>query len=75
MEIIRGIGPLSTSGYVDGQMYVSITNTEEVMTVLVISWIFNNAIERNCAHPPENVVSDNYELISIDRKSLYNNST
>ena len=34
-------------------------------------WIFLNAIVHNFAHPPENVVLDHYELISIDRKSLY----
>ena len=33
------------------------------------------AIGRNVAHPPENVVVDHYELITIDRKSLHNNST
>ena len=38
-------------------------------------WILENATGRNFAHPPENVVLDHYELISIDRKSLYNNST
>ena len=39
-EIIRGPGPPSTSGYDDGhwvQMYISITNTEGVMAVLLIS--------------------------------------
>ena len=40
LEIIRGPGPPSTSGYADGhrvQMYVSITNTEGVMAILMIS--------------------------------------
>ena len=41
LEIIGGPGPPSTSGYADGhrvQMYVSITNTEGVMAILMISW-------------------------------------
>ncbi len=85
LEIIRGPGPPSTSGYADGhrvQMYVSITNTDGVMAILMISWsgdghiwFFLNAIGRNFAHPLENFVLDHYELISIDGKSLYNNST
>ena len=40
LEIIRGPGPPSTYGYADGhivQMYVSITNTECVMAILMIS--------------------------------------
>ena len=62
-------------------MHVSITNTEGVMAILMITGsrgghigFFLNAAGRNFAHPPENVILDNYELISIDRKSLYNNS-
>ena len=31
-------------------------------------WILKNAIGRNFAHPPEIVVLDHYELISIDLK-------
>ena len=41
LEIIRGPGPPRTSGYADGQkvqMYVSITNTEVVMAIFMISW-------------------------------------
>ena len=41
LEIIRGPGPPSTSGYADDnwvQIYVSITNTEGVMAMLMISW-------------------------------------
>ena len=56
-------------------MYVSITNTEGVMAILMISrsgdghiGFFLNAIGRIFGHPPENVVLDYYELISIDRK-------
>ena len=40
LEIKKGPGPPITSGYTDGhraQMYVSITNTEGVMTILMIS--------------------------------------
>ena len=40
LEIERGPGPRSTSGYDDGhvvQMYVSITNTEGVMAILMTS--------------------------------------
>ena len=40
MEIEKGPGPPITSGYVDGhgvQMHVSITNTEGVMAILMIS--------------------------------------
>ncbi len=40
LEIIKGPCPPSISGYADGhrvQMYVSITNTEEVMAMLMIS--------------------------------------
>ena len=40
LEIIKGRGPTSTSGYADGhrvQSYVSITNTEGVMAMLMIS--------------------------------------
>ena len=39
-EFEKGPGPLITSGYADGhrvQMYVSITNTEIVMAILMIS--------------------------------------
>ena len=39
-EFDKGPGPLITSGYADGhrvQMYVSITNTEIVMAILMIS--------------------------------------
>ena len=85
LEIIRGPGPPSTSGYADGhwvQMYVSITkygrsygHFNDFMKWRWPYWIFKNAIGRNFAHPPENVVLDHYEFISIDRKSLYNNST
>ena len=42
LEIERVPGPLSTSGFnADGhrvQMYVSITNTEGVLAILMISW-------------------------------------
>ena len=38
LEIIRGPGPPSTSGYAECQMYVSITNTERLIAVLMISW-------------------------------------
>ena len=40
LEIIRGHGPTCTSGYADGhrvQIYVSTTNTEGVMAILMIS--------------------------------------
>ena len=45
MEIEKGAGPPSTLGYVDGILgieikctqYVSITNTEEVIAMLMIS--------------------------------------
>ena len=40
MEIDKGPGPPITSGYADGhkvQMYVSITNSEGLMTILMIS--------------------------------------
>ena len=77
LEIDRGPGSSSTSGYADGhriQMYVSITNTEGVMVAAAILDL-KKSTGRNVSHPPENVVSDHYELISIDRKSLYNNST
>ena len=40
LEIEKGPGPPITSGYVDGhrvQMYISITNTEGVMAILMIS--------------------------------------
>ena len=48
LEIIWGPGTPSTSGYVDGhsvQMYVSITNTEGVMAILMISWSGDGHIE------------------------------
>ena len=57
-------------------MYVSTTNTEGVMVILMIPYSdgghigFKNAIGRHFAHPPENVVLDNYELISIDRRKV-----
>ena len=41
LKIEKGPGPTSTSGYADGhrvQIYVCITNTEEVMDMLMISW-------------------------------------
>ena len=83
-EIEKGTGPPSTSGYVDGhivQRYVyhkhrkSYSHVNDFMKSRRPYWILKNATGRNFAHPPENVVLDHYELISIDRKSLYNNST
>ena len=55
-------------------MYVSSTNTEGDMVILMLwwpYWIWQNANGPNFAHPLTMFVVDLYKLISIERKSLF----
>ena len=70
LEIEKGPGPPINSGYADGdrvQMYVSITNTEIVMAILMISRSRGGRIVYFAKGEPRNVEYCKFFLLKCNR--------